>query len=134
LAGLLAPFVPFVTEMMYQRLVRAFDPGAAESIHLTDFPVSDPNKIDERLSADMDVVLEAVTTGHAARQEAAIKGRQPLPALLVYARDPELAGAVLGLQEQILDELNVKEIKRLHDPSRYVSYGIRPNLRALGPR
>jgi isoleucyl-tRNA synthetase len=134
LAGLLAPFVPFVSEMMYQRLVRAFDPGAPESIHLTDFPVSDPAKIDEQLSADMDVVLEAVTAGHAARQEAAIKVRQPLPALLVYARDPALVDSVLGLQEQILEELNVKSIRPLRDPSTYVSYGIRPNLRALGPR
>ena len=134
LAQVLAPFTPFLSEVMYQNLVRSVNPAAPESVHLTDFPVSDPARIDLALSQDMQAVLEIVGAGHAARQEAAVKVRQPLPALLVYARDPEVIASVLKLQDQVLDELNVKAITQLADPGQYVTYDIRPNLRALGPR
>ncbi len=134
LTRILAPFTPFLSEVMYQNLVRSVDPAAAESVHLTDFPVSDPSRIDLTLSQDMNAVLEVVGAGHAARQEAAVKVRQPLPALLVYARDPGVIASVLSLQDQVLDELNVKAVTQLADPSQYVSYDIRPNLRTLGPR
>ena len=134
LAQVLSPFTPFLSEVIYQNLVRSVDPSAPESIHLTDFPVSDPSRIDLTLSQDMDAVLEIVGAGHAARQEAAVKVRQPLPAILVYARDQAVIDSVLTLQDQVLDELNVKAITRLADPGQYVSYDIRPNLRALGPR
>jgi isoleucyl-tRNA synthetase len=82
----------------------------------------------------MDIVLEVVGAGHAARQEAAIKVRQPLPALLVHTRDPEMLESVLRLRDQVLDELNVKSLEPIEDPGKFVSYTIRPNLRALGPR
>jgi len=82
----------------------------------------------------MEVVLEVVGAGHAARQEAAIKVRQPLPALLVHTQHPEMLGSLLKLQEQVLDELNIKSLEPMEDPGRYVSYTIRPNLRSLGPR
>ncbi len=134
LARLLAPFTPFLAEFMYQNLVRSVDAEAAESVHLTDYPVADAASIDESLSLDMSAVLEIVTAGHAARQEAAIKVRQPLPALLVHARDPEMLQSVLRLQDQILDELNVKAIQPLSNPDRFVTFSIRPNLRLLGPR
>ncbi|MFN8676090.1 MAG: isoleucine--tRNA ligase [Thermomicrobiales bacterium] len=134
LAQVLAPFTPFLSEVMYQNLVRSVNPEAPESIHLTDFPVSDPSRIDLTLSQDMNAVLEIVGAGHAARQEAAVKVRQPLPALLVYARDPGVIDSVLKMQEQVLDELNIKAVTQLADPGQYVTYDIRPNLRALGPR
>ncbi|MEZ4561671.1 MAG: isoleucine--tRNA ligase [Thermomicrobiales bacterium] len=134
LAQVLAPFTPFLSEVMYQNLVRSVNPTAPESIHLTSFPVSDPSRIDLALSQDMEAVLEVVGAGHAARQEAAVKVRQPLPALLVYARDPGIITSVLKLQEQVLDELNIKAVTQLADPGQYVTYDIRPNLRALGPR
>ena len=134
LARLLAPFTPFIAEAIYQNLVRSVDPEAPESIHLTDYPASDPSRIDDRLSQDMDIVLEVVTAGHAARQEAAIKVRQPLPHLLVYTRTPEMLDAVLRLQDQVLDELNIKAVSPLRELDRYVTYTIRPNLRLLGPR
>jgi isoleucyl-tRNA synthetase len=134
LAQILAPFTPFLAEIMYQNLVRSVNPSAPESVHLTDFPVSDPSRIDLTLSQDMDAVLEVVGAGHAARQEAAVKVRQPLPALLVYSRDPAVIASVLKLQDQVLDELNVKAVTQLADPGQYVTYDIRPNLRALGPR
>ena len=86
LARLLAPFIPFVTEEMYQNLVaRSRSSMRRESIHLTEFPAPDLERIDEALSRDMDAVLEVVSAGHAARQEAAIKVRQPLPALMVHS-------------------------------------------------
>jgi isoleucyl-tRNA synthetase len=134
LARLLAPFTPFLAEAIYQNLVRSVEPHASESVHLTDFPVSRSERIDESLSRDMDIVLEVVGAGHAARQEAAIKVRQPLPALLVHTRDPEMLESVLRLREQVLDELNVKSLQPIEDPEKFVSYAIRPNLRALGPR
>jgi isoleucyl-tRNA synthetase len=134
LARVLAPFTPFIAEAIYQNLVRTVDPDAPESIHLTDYPVADEGKIDRSLSQDMDAALEIVSAGHAARQEAGIKVRQPLPALLVHTRDPEMFAAVLRLQDQMLDELNVKAIQLLTDPERFVGYAIRPNLRVLGPR
>ncbi|MCA9877888.1 MAG: class I tRNA ligase family protein, partial [Thermomicrobiales bacterium] len=134
LARVLAPFTPFLAEVMYQNLVRSVSPDAPESVHLTDFPVSDPTRIDLTLSQDMEAVLEIVGAGHAARQEAAVKVRQPLPAILVYARDPEVIASVLKLQDQVLDELNVKAVTQLADPGEFVSFDIRPNLRALGPR
>jgi len=134
LARLLAPFTPFLAEAMYQNLVRSIDAEAAESVHLTDYPTVDPTRIDESLSLDMDAVLEVVGAGHAARQQAAVKVRQPLPALLVHAREPAMLQSLLRLQDQILDELNVKAIQPLSDPGRFVTYSIRPNLRLLGPR
>lgn len=134
LARLLAPFTPFLAEAMYQNLVRSVNPTAPESIHLTDYPEADPARIDESLSRDMAAVLEVVSAGHAARQEAAVKVRQPLPALLVHTREPEMFDAIARLQDQVLEELNVKEVRPLTDPGAVVSYAIRPNLRALGPR
>jgi isoleucyl-tRNA synthetase len=134
LAQLLAPFTPFLAEAIYQNLVRSVDPDAPESVHLTDFPRSHSNHIDESLARDMDAVLEVVGAGHAARQEAAIKVRQPLPALLIHAREPAMLESVLRLQDQVLDELNVKSLQPMEDPGQYVSYTIRPNLPALGPR
>ncbi len=134
LAAVLAPFTPFLAEAIFQNLVRSVDATAPASIHLTDFPTADSARIDESLSGDMDAVLEVVGAGHAARQEAAIKVRQPLPKVLVYNRDPQILDAVLRLQDQLLDELNVKAIEPLGDPGKFVSYTIRPNLRVLGPR
>jgi isoleucyl-tRNA synthetase len=134
LAQLLAPFTPFLAEAIYQNLVRTVDPHAPESVHLTDYPVSHAERIDESLSRDMDAVLEIVGAGHAARQEAAIKVRQPLPALLIHTRDPQVLESVFRLREQVLDELNVKTLEPMEDPGQFVSYTIRPNLRTLGPR
>jgi isoleucyl-tRNA synthetase len=133
-ARLLAPFTPFLAEAIYQNLVRSVDPRSPESVHLTDFPVSNPDRIDESLSQDMDIVLEVVGAGHAARQEAAIKVRQPLPALLVHTGNPQMLESVLRLRDQVLDELNVKSLQPIEDPGQFVSYTIRPNLRVLGPR
>lgn len=134
LSRLLAPFVPFVAEAIYGNLVRPFDAAATASVHLTDYPESDPATVDEALSSDMGAVLEVVSVGRAARTEAGVKVRQPLAGILVYSRDAAALEAVLRLKDQVLDELNVKEVAPLVDLGEVVSYDIRPNLSVLGPK
>jgi isoleucyl-tRNA synthetase len=134
LSKLLAPFIPFVAESMYANLVRAVDPSAPESVHLNDYPTVVPEHIDAQLSSDMAAVLEVVKLGRAARGEANIKVRQPLPAVLVYSRDKSVMEAVVRLNDQVLDELNVKAVRPLDELSEVVAYDIRPNLKVLGPK
>ncbi len=136
LSRLLAPFVPFLADEIYQNLVRSIDPAAPDSVHLTDFPETDPARIDDALSRDMAAVLEVVGVGRAAREEARVKVRQPLPAILVYARDPAVMDAVLRLQDLVLDELNVKDVRPIteSDLGGVLSFDIRPNLSLLGPK
>ncbi|MEA2525135.1 MAG: isoleucyl-tRNA synthetase, partial [Thermomicrobiales bacterium] len=134
LTGLLAPFLPFLSEAMYQNLVRAVDPTAPESVHLTDYPTVDASSIDEQLSSDMAAVLEVVSLGRAARSEAGVKVRQPLPGILVHAREKSVLDAVTRLKDQVLDELNVKDVAPLVELGDVVAYDIRPKLAALGPK
>ncbi|HYJ13236.1 MAG TPA: isoleucine--tRNA ligase, partial [Thermomicrobiales bacterium] len=110
-AKLLAPILPFLSEELYQNLVRGMDPTALQSIHLTDYPVADAGAIDRPLSHDMSAVLAVVRLGRSARAEANIKVRQPLPAILVHTVDPSGAEAVVRLKDQILEELNVKDVR-----------------------
>jgi isoleucyl-tRNA synthetase len=131
---LLAPFIPFVSEAMYQNLVRSIDSASAESVHLTDFPIADDSLIDEALSAQMRSVIEAVKLGRAARSAAGSKVRQPLPAVLIYTRNQSEFEAIERLKDQVLEELNVKEIRPLSDVGEVVAYNIRPNLPELGPK
>ena len=133
---LLAPFIPFVTEAIYANLVRGVDPAAAPSVHLTAYPAVDAAAIDGRLSADMATVLEVVNLGHAARQEANVKVRQPLPAIMVYSRSAENRGALDRLGDLVTDELNVREIRSLNEEGLgdLINYDIRPNLKVLGPK
>lgn len=134
LCQLLAPILPFTTEEMYENLVRSVDPDAPVSIHLTSYPVADPDKVDSDLNRDMAAVLAAVGVGRAARNKASVKVRQPLPTALIWARDQSVLDAVERLQDQVLDELNVKALERIDDPSDYASYSVRPNFALLGPK
>jgi len=134
LTGLLSPFIPFISEEMYQNLVRAVDSSAPESAHLCAYPEADPAKIDEALSRDMAAVLEVVRLGRSARTEAGVKVRQPLAGIRVYAREQSFMDAVLSLQDQVLDELNVKRVAPLVDLGDVVTYDVKPNLSLLGPR
>jgi isoleucyl-tRNA synthetase len=119
---------------MYRNLVAGVDENAPASVHLTDYPESDPSQIDEKLSRDMAVATEVVALGRSARSESNLKVRQPLAGILVYTRDPEAYAAAESLQDLILDELNIKAIAPLEELGEVVSYGIRPNLSLLGPR
>jgi isoleucyl-tRNA synthetase len=134
LTKLLAPFIPFTTELMYQNLVRRVDPQAPESVHLTDYPEADLTKLDDELVADMNWLLRAVELGRAARNKASIKVRQPLPRAVVAARDPAARRAIERLVDQFMDELNVKAVEFADRPEDYLSYRVKPNLPVLGPR
>lgn len=134
LSGLLAPFIPFLADEMYENLVLSVRPDAVPSVHLTDYPVADAAKVDAGLDRDMAALLQAVNLGRAARNKANVKVRQPLPEVRVWARDEATLAAVERMQEQLLDELNVKALGRIEDPAQYATYVIRPNLALLGPK
>jgi isoleucyl-tRNA synthetase len=107
---LLAPVIPFTTEAMYQELVRPYDEGAPVSVHLTDFPANDALEADEELLEGMDGVLAIVEQGHAARNKAGIKVRQPLAEMRVASSAKGMAERLRRFVPTILDELNVKEV------------------------
>ena len=130
LAKVSAPFVPFMTEQIYQNLVRNFDKTAPESIHLCDFPVADEKMIDKELEESMEKVLEIVTLGRACRNVSNMKNRQVLSKVYVGMKET--------LDEKyyyiIKEELNVKEIEFKDDVSEFVSYNVKPNLKTVGPK
>ncbi len=125
-----APMVPFMTEDIYQNLVRSNDREAPESIHLCDFPVADAAYIDKKLEADMEEVLSAVNMGHACREDAGIKNRQPLRRMYLKAE----AGLGSFYTDIIRDELNVKELVFTDDVRDFTSYSFKPQLRTVGPK
>ncbi|MBQ6466722.1 MAG: isoleucine--tRNA ligase [Clostridia bacterium] len=127
---LAAPMIPFMTEDIYQNIVRSVNPSAPESIHLCDYPVSNPAYIDKDLEAYMDEVLNVVALGRAARNTANIKNRQPLGKMFV-AVPRELPEEFLEIVE---DELNIKKVEFVNDSSSYVSYAFKPQLKTLGPK
>lgn len=127
---LAAPMIPFMTEEIYQNLVRGIDPNAKESIHLCDYPAFDEAMIDHELEEHMKHVLDVVVLGRAARNESGIKNRQPIGRMLVKAPYdiPEFYTAI------ILDELNVKSLEMTDDADGFVSYNVKPNLPTVGPK
>ena len=125
-----APIVPFMAEEIYRNLVVGHVPGAPESVHLCAYPVSDSSFVDASLEADMDNVLEIVTLGRAARNNAERKNRQPLAEMFVQSQR-KLAE---GYQAVICDELNVKAFTYVEDASRFVTYTFKPQLKLLGQK
>ncbi|MDD4094968.1 MAG: isoleucine--tRNA ligase [Oscillospiraceae bacterium] len=127
---LAAPYVPFITESIYQNLVRSSDADAPMSVHLCDFPVSDASYIDAELEKMMDTAQQIVFLGRACRNQAALKNRQPLSRL--FAVSPT------GLPDEYLDiirdELNVRSVVFLKDAAELLDYSIKPQLRTLGKR
>lgn len=134
LSRLLAPFLPFLSEAMYQNLVRSVSPNAPESVHLTDWPEPNPNLKDENVLADMALVMRLVTLGRAARQKAALKVRQPLGEMLVKVKEPAEKETILRLNDQILDELNIKRLDFVEEADELITYVIRPVPSLLGPK
>src|SRR5579883_3049937 len=134
LTTLLAPFIPFMTEELYQNLVRSIDPDAPISIHLTDWPVANEDLIDEQLMRETRLVMQIVSLGRAAREKAQIKVRQPLNTL--YVRVPTLAEeeALTRLSEQVLEELNIKQLELMSSESDMLTYTLRPQVKVLGPK
>ncbi len=129
MSALCAPFIPFMSESIYQNIVRSVDKSAPESIHLCDFPVADESLIDAELERSMDEVLEIVVLGRAARATANVKNRQPLARMFVQG------GTLDSLYTSIIaDELNVKSVEFVSDASSFISYRVKPQLKTLGPR
>jgi len=131
---LMAPFVPFLSEAIYQNLVRGADPAAPLSVHLTAWPQARPERCDRALLEQTEIVQRVVGLGRAARNESRLKVRQPLARLLVRVPDDSAAAAVRRHEAQILDELNVKAIELLPRDAKLVSYRIKPNLPVVGKK
>ena len=125
-----APMIPFMTEDMYQNLVRSVDKDAIESIHLCDFPTVNEAWIDKDLEADMKELLEIVVLGRACRNTANIKNRQPIGTMYVKA-EKKMDKFYTDI---IADELNVKEVKFADDVESFISYSFKPQLRTVGPK
>ena len=125
-----APMIPFMTEDIYQNLVRSIDASAPESIHLCDFPVVQKEFINKELEESMEDVLDAVVMGRACRNDAAIKNRQPISKMYIKA-DFKLDSFYTDI---IKDELNVKEVVFTDDIRDFTSYSFKPQLRTVGPK
>ena len=124
-----APFTPFMSETMYQNMIRTVDKDAPESIHLCDWPKKDESFIDPELEANMAAVLDIVVLGRSARNAANIKNRQPVASMYVQGKAlPDMYVSIIA------DELNVKEVRFVDDASSFISYRVKPQLKTLGPR
>jgi isoleucyl-tRNA synthetase len=110
LSQLLAPATPFISEEIYQNLVVRVDADAPNSVHLSRWPAVNVAHIDEQLNVDMELVQRVTSLGHAARQLANLKVRQPLAQVVVRTRTNEERASLLRLQQFVLDELNVKTL------------------------
>ena len=125
-----APMIPFMTEQIYQNIVRKVDGNAPESVHLCDFPEVNESWIDTELESDMDEVLKVVVSGRAARNAANIKNRQPIARMYVKA-DHELSRFYVQIIEE---ELNVKQVIFSDDVREFTSYTFKPQLKTVGPK
>ena len=125
-----APMIPFMTEDIYQNLVKGLDATAPESVHLCDYPVADAAMIDTELEANMDEVLKLVVMGRACRNAANIKNRQPIGKMFVKTRNP----LPEFYQEIVEEELNVKTLEFTEDVRAFTSYTFKPQLRTVGPK
>ena len=125
-----APMIPFMTEEIYQNLVRSIDKDAPESIHLCDFPEVHEDQIDKELENNMEHVLDLVVMGRACRNASNIKNRQPIGKMFVKA-DFDLPEFY---QEIVADELNVKNVKFTDDVRDFTSYSFKPQLKTVGPK
>ncbi len=132
LITLLAPFVPFTTEELYQNLVRSVDTNAPLSVHLTSWPQVDESLIDEKLTRETHLVLLVVGLGHSARK--GIKVRQPLNAMHVRVTSQAEEEALGRLQGLVLEELNIKQLNLMSADSDMLAYTLKPRVKILGPK
>jgi isoleucyl-tRNA synthetase len=132
LCKLLAPGIPFMAESLYQNLVHAVNDWAPESVHLVDWPDDDPSLVDSQLRLDMQLVRSLASLGHAARQQAGVKVRQPL-AEIAFSVPGQAAARVLEVYAGLLaDELNVRQVRRLGSTGEAVTYRLKPLPKQLG--
>jgi isoleucyl-tRNA synthetase len=130
---LLAPTMPFLGEAIYRNLVGSVDAGAPDSVHLAQWPDCDPALIDQTLMDEMRLVMRLVSLGHAARNSAQVKVRQPLGSA-AFSVPAAQAGIVRSYADIIADELNVRAVEVLDEPGEVVSYEFNPLPQMLGPR
>ena len=131
---LMAPFMPFLSESVYQNLVRNVDAEAPPSVHMASWPSVAENKCDEPLIQDIEVVQQVVGLGRTARNNTGLRVRQPLSRLLVRVPGEQAMKATERHQRQILEELNVKNLEKIAQDAELVSYRIKPNLPRIGKR
>ena len=131
---IIAPVLPFVSETIYQNLVRNSDGNSLESVHLCEYPVSNKDYIDKDLIKNVDALKKTVELGRSARNSSEIRIRQPLSKALFAVEDDQIAKFILENKDIVLDELNVKSITRITEASDLIEYKIKPNLRTLGQK
>ena len=129
---LLAPFMPFISDEIYQNLVLTISDESPTSIHLTDFPISNEKLIDKDLMEEMNLVRKVVRMGRAARNKASIKVRQPVLNIKVYKTSQ--TKKLLNYKSVIKDELNVKKIELTENLEEILKYDVKPNFKLLGPK
>ncbi len=125
LSKLIAPFVPYISEQLYRNITNDM------SVHLTDYPSPLPDMIDKSLEERMQVVIDIVSLGRTARNNCQIKVRQTLQAIYIPVKYVSL---VIGMEELIKEELNVREIKFIEDKNNFVDYDIKPDFKVMGPK
>ncbi len=135
LLALSAPFVPFITEEIYQRMFRSAEPNSPESVHMLDWPKFEAELVDEELERNMKIAMEIVESGLAARNKAKIKIRQPLRELIVVSDEPTVAAAVRALGHVISDVVNVKSVRvePRSELEKYFLVKVEPVMSRLGP-
>ena len=131
---IMAPVLPFVTENIYQNLVRNLDDSAPLSVHLCDYPLVDESKIDTELMEKVDALRRIIELGRSARNKANLKIRQPLAELVFTIKDNAVSDFIFVQKEVVLDELNVKALRRTDEESDLIKYIVKPNLPLLGQK
>lgn len=134
LTKMAAPFIPFMTETLFQNLVVKSDPSAAESVHLARFPMPDDARIDDVLRKTMERVRNVVTLGQRVRNENKLKVRQPLAEAIIVVTDDAERQAIDRFSSAIREELNVRKLGFTQQPHKYVEFELVPNFRVLGPK
>jgi isoleucyl-tRNA synthetase len=131
---LMAPFVPFLAEEVYQNLVKSLDPDAPVSVHMCEWPEVNESYDNAELLYEIDVVQKVVGLARAARSQSGVRTRQPLSRLLVRTPNDKAARALKDHQDQVLEELNVKSLEFIARDAGLVKYRIKPNLPRIGKR
>jgi isoleucyl-tRNA synthetase len=134
LVTLLAPTMPFMTEKIYQNMVRSVNTNTPSSVHLCDWPKVNEELLDEKLSSETQLVMRIVSLGRAAREKAQIKVRQPLNALYVRVLNRLEEEALEHHSEQVLEELNMKHLHFMSNDSNMLAYTLKPQVKILGPK
>jgi isoleucyl-tRNA synthetase len=134
LTKLAAPFIPFMTETLFQNLVRTSNASAPESVHLASFPEPDEARADDELRRTMERVRNVVTLGQRVRNENKLKVRQPLAEAIIVVADDGERQAIDRFSSAIREELNVRELGFTQEPQKYVEFQLLPNFRVLGPK